>query len=127
MSELARIVVRDEDDLRVVEISGELDASNAEEARQAALDLFANSAHGIIFDLRQLSYIDSAGIALLFEIAERLGRRGQSLALVVTPSAVIRRALEVTEIGEMATVVPTIEAARARVLPNDERGQSSAT
>jgi anti-anti-sigma factor len=117
MSELARIVAHDEDDLRVVEVAGELDVSNCDDVRAAAVDTLANSAHGLIFDFRDLDYIDSAGIALVFDVGQRLVRRGQKLALVVPPTAVIRRALEVTGIDEIAPIVPTLEAARDHVLP----------
>src|ERR1700712_1503402 len=104
MSDLAQIVVRDEDDLRVVAVGGEVDASNAEDMRSAALEGFPNSARGLILDLRNLSYVDSAGIAVIFEAGERLGRRGQALALVVAPSALFRRALEVTEIDAITPI-----------------------
>jgi anti-anti-sigma factor len=122
MSDLAQIAVHDEDDVRVVSVGGEVDASNAEELRASALEGLPNAARGLILDLRLLTYIDSAGIAFIFEAAERLGRRGQALALVVTPSAPFRRALEVTEIDAVAPILPTLEAARAHVLPSgDER------
>jgi anti-anti-sigma factor len=117
MSELARIRTNDEDDLRVVEVAGELDASNCDDVRAAAIDDMPNSAHGLIFDFRELDYIDSAGIALLFDVGERLLRRGQRLAVVVAPKAVIRRALEVTGIDEIAPIVPTLAAARDHMLP----------
>jgi|tagenome__1003787_1003787.scaffolds.fasta_scaffold19211394_2 anti-sigma B factor antagonist len=117
MSELARIAIRDEDDLRVVEVTGELDASNADDVRATAVDDVANSLHGLVLDFRRLDYIDSAGIALVFDVGERLVRRGQKLALVVPARAVIRRALEVTGIDELAPIVPTLEAAREHVLP----------
>ena len=126
MSELARIVVHDEDDLRVVEVAGELDASNAEDVRAAAIDEVANSLHGVVFDFRGLAYIDSAGIALVFDVGERLINRGQKLALVVPPTAVIRRALDVTGIEEIAPVVPTLEAAREHVLPGRGERRSGA-
>jgi anti-sigma B factor antagonist len=120
MSELARIVVTDEDELRIVAVAGEVDVSNVEEVRAAALEEFANAARGLILDLRQLSYVDSAGIAFLFDAGERLRVRGQALALVVTPAAVFRRALEVTEIDAVTPIFPTLEAARAHVLPKDD-------
>jgi anti-anti-sigma factor len=122
MSDLAQIAVHDEDELRVVTVAGEVDASNAEDLRAAALEDFPNTPQGMILDLRELSYIDSAGIAFIFEAAERLGRRGQALALVVTPGAVFRRALDVTEIDLVTPILPTLEAARAHVLQSgDER------
>lgn len=121
MSELGRVTVRDEDDLRVVEIAGEVDASNVDAVRGDTLEGLPNSALGVILDFRRLRYIDSAGIAYVFETADRLAHRGQSLAVVVPPSAPIRRALEITEVGAVATIVPTVEAARSRVLPNDDQ------
>jgi anti-sigma B factor antagonist len=121
MSDLARIASHDEDNLRVVEVAGEVDTSNVDELRSGALDGFPNSAFGLILDLRALSYIDSAGIALVFEVAERLGQRGQAVALVVQPSALIRHALDVTGIDDVAPIVATLEAARRHVLPNDDQ------
>jgi anti-sigma B factor antagonist len=122
MTDLAQIAVHDEDELRVVTVAGEVDASNADDMRAAALEDFPNSPRGMILDLRELSYIDSAGIAFIFEAAERLGRRGQALALVVAPGAVFRRALDVTEIDLVTPILPTLEAARAHVLQSgDER------
>jgi anti-sigma B factor antagonist len=120
MSDLARITAHDEDDLRVVEIAGEVDASNADDVRVAALTDFPNTAHGLILDLRALDYIDSAGIAVTFDLAERLTQRGQCLVLVVGPSALIRHALAVTEIESVAPLVATLEAARSRVLPGED-------
>jgi anti-sigma B factor antagonist len=122
MTELARVTVNDEDDLRVVALTGEIDASNVEEVRVETLRDMPNTALGLVLDLRRLTYIDSAGVAFVFEVADRVGSRGQELALVVPPTAVIRRALEVTGVDELATIVPTLEAARTHVLPsNDER------
>ena len=122
MTDLAQITVRDEDDVRVVAVVGEVDASNAEDVRTVALETLPNSARGLILDLRGLSYLDSAGIAFIFEAAERLGLRGQRLALVVAPGAEFRRALDVTEIDAVTPVLATLEAARAHVLPSgDER------
>jgi anti-sigma B factor antagonist len=121
MSEIGRVIVNDEDDLRVVQIVGEIDASNVEEMRAETLAGLPNSALGLVLDLRRLTYIDSAGVAYIFEVAERLRRRGQAVALVVPPNAVIRRSLEITEVGEVAAILPTLEAARARVLPDGDQ------
>lgn len=122
MTDLARVTVNDEDDLRVVIVAGEIDASNVTEVRAETLREMPNTALGLILDMRGLAYIDSAGVALVFEVADRLARRGQELALVVPPAAVIRRALEVTGVDELAPIVPSLEAARSHVLPsNDER------
>jgi len=121
VSELARVTVRDEDDLRVVTVAGEVDVSNVAEVSDATVEGLPNSSLGVILDFTRLTYIDSAGIAYVFDIAERLGRRGQSLALVVPPASTIRRALEVTDVGAVAALVSTLEAARRRVLPNDDQ------
>lgn len=120
MSELARVTVNDEESLRVVTVAGEVDVSNAESIGDEALAGLPNAAFGMVMDLTLLRYVDSAGIAVVFEMAERLLRRGQSLALVVPGSSPIRRSLEVTRIDEIAPIEPTLEAARARALPSDD-------
>lgn len=119
MSELGSVSFHDEDDLRVVSIAGEIDASNIELLHEDVLETLPNSALGLVLDLVRLDYIDSAGVAFVFEAAERLAKRGQALALVVPAASPILRSLEVTQVDEIAAIEATPEAARARVLRRD--------
>ena len=43
-----------------------------------------------------VAYLDSAGIAMLFDLARRLGEHQQRFTVVVPPTSLIRRSLEVS-------------------------------
>jgi anti-sigma B factor antagonist len=67
-----------------------------------------------VVDLTETSYLDSAGIRLIFGLAERLSRRGQELRLVVPDGAPIERVLVLTNVGEVASFDRTVSEALAR-------------
>ena len=115
MSELARVEVQDRDGLRVAAVTGEVDASNADEIRSALVAALPNAALGLMADLRKLTYLDSSGIAVLFEIAERLTKRGQVLALVLGSDSLIRPTMELTGVGSVAVLSETTDDAAARI------------
>lgn len=122
MSDLARIAIEDRAHLRIAVLTGEVDASNADEVRTQLLAELPNAAHGLVADLRRLEYLDSSGIAVLFELAARLDRRGQRLALAVAADSLIRPTLELTGVGAVAFVGETAEEAAAGIEPPADRG-----
>ncbi len=103
MSDLARVVVEDPGDPCLVRIDGEIDISNAADVSEIIGASVPNAARTIILDLTGLSYLDSAGVQLLFTLAERMRGRRQVLRIVVPPEAPIRSVLE---FAGLATVVP---------------------
>jgi anti-sigma B factor antagonist len=69
--------------LRVAQLTGEVDLSNADSIGDAIAETTTNQSLGLILDLTELHYLDSAGIHLIYKLRERLQARGQSLGLVV--------------------------------------------
>lgn len=100
-------------ELVVAGIAGEVDGSNAAELRRAVAERVPASARTLILDLTETSYIDSAGVELLFELARRLAARRQELRLVVPPGSGVRRVLELCDIGSVASLVALREEALA--------------
>ena len=86
----------------VASVSGEIDGSNAGEVRRAVADNVPASARQLIVDLADTSYIDSAGVELIFELARRLGARRQTLRLVVPADSGVRRVLELCDVASVA-------------------------
>jgi anti-anti-sigma factor len=70
-----------------------------------------NRDHGIVIDLQEVSFMDSAGINVLFELAERLGARQQRVAVVLPERAVVRRVAELVGLGSSVSVCETVEEA----------------
>jgi len=86
MNELARVErVEGEQQgtLCLVRVHGEVDLSNAQEVSSAIGNAMGQEARGLVVDLSDITYLDSAGVALLLRLAERLRARRRQLYLVV--------------------------------------------
>lgn len=113
MSELASVEARDLPGARLVMLRGEVDLSNAREVMEGVRAAVTHDATLVVLDLSGTTYLDSAGIAMVFRLAERLGHRRQELRLVVPADAPIRRGLELTRVTTLLTVHESAEAAAA--------------
>ncbi len=107
MSELARIEAGDLDEVRVVRVTGEIDLSNARDVMDAIGRAVTHDARSVVVDLSDTTYLDSAGIAMIFRLAERLSCSRQELRLVVPADAPIRAVLALTNVPE---VIPVLDA-----------------
>jgi anti-anti-sigma factor len=101
-SRLADLELEATDDLLVARISGEIDSSNATELGQALLDRLSNSVRGMVLDITGVSYLDSTGIALIFELARGLEARRQTLRVAVADDGPVRRVLDLCAVGGVA-------------------------
>jgi stage II sporulation protein AA (anti-sigma F factor antagonist) len=121
--DLARVDIQDHDGVHVAAISGEVDVSNVEEVTRRLIAL-PNFAHGLVIDLRLLSYMDSTGISMLHDLAARLRERSQQLIIVCPQGSPPRRVLELTGLITRTTVIddlaPAVQALRhvAQDLPS---------
>lgn len=113
MSDLARLEFSERDDVVVARLSGEVDLSNASEVGDQMTAAVPNSALGLVLDLTATEYLDSSGVHLVFELAERLGRRQQRLHVVVPAGASIRRVLRIVELDDTVPVVGSVDEAVA--------------
>ena len=86
MTELPNVTIGVEDGIVVASLTGEIDLSNATEITDALLGGVPNEALGLVIDLSDVSYLDSAGVRMLAELDHRLGWRAQALR-VVAPEA----------------------------------------
>jgi anti-anti-sigma factor len=118
MSDLARIQLRRVEDHVVACLSGEIDLSNASELEAELAASVPDDARGLVVDITEIGYLDSAGVRLVFSLAEGLRRRGQRLALVLPPAALVGRVLELSGIGQVVPIAPTVESA---ISPVEER------
>jgi anti-anti-sigma factor len=73
----------------IARLIGEVDASNAPGFTAQLKDAVPNTAIGLVLDLSGTTYIDSSGIHLIFDLADALRRRQQTLQLVVPPDTFV--------------------------------------
>jgi len=88
----------------VARVAGEVDLANATRLRQELLALATDEADGLVVDLTEVPYADSAGIKVLFDVARDLQRRNLSLAVSVPASSPLRRLLKITNFQEVAPI-----------------------
>jgi len=95
----------------VAHVSGEVDLSNAGSVTEQLVDAMPNSATALVLDLSGTQYLDSSGVRMLFELAQRLRNRGQGLEIVVPDDSSVRRVLLLTEVERVVPMSNSVEAA----------------
>ena len=111
MRPLARVVEDDHAEVPTAAIQGEIDASNTDDIAARLRRLVTNRSEALVVDLVATTYIDSAGINLLFELDTELRQRQQRLHLVVAESSPIERMIGITGLAGAVPVHPTLAAA----------------
>jgi anti-anti-sigma factor len=99
----------------VARIEGEIDMSNAGGLGTAITGRVTSDALAVVLHLGAVDYLDSAGIQVVFELRERLSRRGQQIRLVLPPGSPVASALHYADVPRTFGVAETEEAAIADV------------
>jgi anti-sigma B factor antagonist len=99
--------LRVSDGAYVCTLSGELDASTTDAARAAFDVIEGEGARWLVIDLLGLTFVDSAGIALLTTAARRLTSDGGELRLVVGDPRIVRM-LDVTGLARQFRLERTL-------------------
>jgi anti-anti-sigma factor len=108
MSELAEIHVRGEDRAPIIVIVGEIDISNVAIIREA-IDASVPDAVVLVIDLSRTTFLDSAGIALLLAIGDRLHTTRRELYVVIPEDAPIRRVTKLAGLDAQVPVVASVD------------------
>jgi anti-anti-sigma factor len=112
--DLARLRTETRRTIVLATLSGEVDLSNAPGLATELTAAVPNTALELVLDLSEVSYLDSAGVSMLFALSRQLQARQQKLHLVVPPAARIARLLTVTGIETIAQLSPDVERALVR-------------
>jgi anti-anti-sigma factor len=115
VSQLATVELEHAGTVVIGRIVGEVDASNAAQIQRRLLEGIGNEGIGLVVDLTQTNYLDSAGIRILFETGERLKMRGMSMRVVATPESFTADVLTTVGMTERFPVDTTVELAAAAV------------
>lgn len=92
---------------------GEIDASNAAWLGARLRGLLTNRSDALTVDLIGTTYLDSAGLALLFALASELELHQQQLRLVVAEGSPIARMVMLTGLHKTVPMHASLEAALA--------------
>ncbi len=85
----------------VLKLSGELDLSNVGSLRTAIDATYGLGLERIVFDLSDLSFMDSSGLAMFVGVSEKV-----ATVELRNPSPVVRRIIELTGLSGVFLVTP---------------------
>lgn len=108
MNEQPQSEVSYRDSVGVVSLRGEVDIIQAHDLRERLVSAVRNQDLGLVVDLTDATYIDSVGVSLLFELAERLSERQLRLAVVVPEGGLVTRVLRIVNLRSVAAVRATV-------------------
>lgn len=91
-----------------INISGEIDLANiAAVEQQVYTAAVSGQPAAVSMDLTNLTYMDSVGVRLLFDLASRLQQSHMTLELIAPCEAPTRRLIELSGLESVATLCPT--------------------
>jgi anti-anti-sigma factor len=120
VTDVPDLTIAREDGVVLASLSGEIDLSNATRITNALLAGVPNEALGLVIDLSQVTYLDSAGVRMLAELDHRLGWRAQALRVVAPEESRSRRVLAIAGLERVLSLDITVEAARTRIQDSSE-------
>ena len=113
--DLVQLEIEDRGEVVIASVSGELDLAGAPSTGDAIGAAVPTAARALVVDFTGLEFIDSSGIAMLFNLARRLGSRRQELHVVAVGGTPVARVLEIVEFDRAAPVHETRDAALAQL------------
>jgi anti-sigma B factor antagonist len=114
MTELASLSLERNGDIVVAAVSGEIDFSVADDLGRRILEWISNEDATLILDLTTVSYTDSAGINLVFDLAARLREHGQAFRIVLPADSQPWRTFSIVGVETEIPIFETLEEADAR-------------
>jgi anti-anti-sigma factor len=112
--DLVHLQIEERGDLVIASVAGELDLAGAPSTGERIGEAVPTSARTLIVDFSRLEFIDSSGIAMLFNLVRRLGARRQELRVVARSGEPVTRVLEIVEFNRAAPVHETLDDALAQ-------------
>ncbi|MGH3835257.1 MAG: STAS domain-containing protein [Pseudonocardiaceae bacterium] len=102
----ARVETSAENGLMRIAVSGEIDLANAAAIEDALREAVSHQPTTVSVDLTELTYMDSAGIRILFALASRLQALRVVLELIVPLESPTRRLVELSGFESLAALRP---------------------
>jgi anti-anti-sigma factor len=109
----------------VATLTGEVDLSNATQIYDAVGNATPNTSLGVIVDLTQVDYLDSAGIHLVYRLLESLRARGQKLMLVIPADSPVQDSLRLAGVTQYLPIAATLDDALSGFAPAEPRPSAS--
>jgi anti-anti-sigma factor len=109
--------IRRIDDVPVARLRGDVDLARREQLAAALAAAVTAPDRGLVLDLDEVEYLDSAGVHLLHGLMLDLDERGQSLRVVARPGAAVLRVLDLVDLERRVPIDRSVDEAVAALVP----------
>ncbi|HEV2357705.1 MAG TPA: STAS domain-containing protein [bacterium] len=113
MTAAVEVRVMEDAGIPVAALDGEVDLANAADVRGQIFGMVSNAAPGLVLDLSGVTYLDSRGVQLILELAERLKMRHLKFRIALPEKSLIRRILLLTHVDAVVPLDTSVEEALA--------------
>ena len=104
------IKIESKDDISICRVSGEITFSTSPDLRKRLIELTDKNIKKIIIDMKNLSYIDSSGMATMVEILQKVKAIDGELKLASVPDK-IKDILEMVRLKDIFDIQESEESA----------------
>jgi len=102
------VTARSDGDTVLIVIEGEIDLSNADHVEGEITAAISNRTMSAAIDLTAVTYVDSIGMRVLFELATRLETAQIGLKLVAPIGSPARRVIEISGLNAVVDIEPHV-------------------
>jgi anti-anti-sigma factor len=108
------------DEALIAQLTGQIDLSNADDLARMMQEAAPNDVLGIIVDLTEVTYLDSAGIGLIYRLRESFRARGQKLELIIADGSPVGDALRLSGVRPHSLIFADVEDALIALRAEDQ-------
>lgn len=105
-----KLNIKENKEIQILEVSGEIDFHTSRELRDKFQEMASKNCAKLLINLKNVSYVDSSGLATFVEVLQKMGRSGGKLVLVgLTPS--VRGVFEIAKLDSIFSLEDSEEKA----------------
>ncbi len=105
----------------VARLRGDIDMAAVPSISAHVLDALTMDSAGLVVDLTDVRYVDSAGVQMLFDFARRLEAGRQGMAVTLAESSPVRGLLRITSLDQAIAICSTYDDAVVAVTSGARR------
>lgn len=113
MTDLATLMLERTGSAAIVAVSGEIDMSNADHLLRRISEWVSNEDALLVLDLRALTYADSAGIHMIFDLSALLREHAQAFRIVLPTDSQPWRTFAIVDMASQVPIFETLAEATA--------------
>ena len=103
------------DGVQIAHVREDIDAANVTALHDQLAEALGPDTFGLIVDLSEVRYLDSAGLDMLLRLGDRLGYRRARLSLVIPADSQLNKLVAIVGLPEALDIHPSLAGALGRL------------